>query len=171
MDVHTPEQRARNMAAIRSKDTKPELAVRKMLHGMGYRFSLHREDLPGRPDIVLRRYRTVVLVHSCFFHRHERCRCTTTPKTNVEFWERKFRQNVERDRRVREALTDLGWLVLTVWTCEAKDPDQLRLRLATELQRRLTQSQLGSGRRDSGDQRTKGNGLPPPPSIATVRPG
>ena len=91
--------RSRNMAAIRGKDTAPELAVRRILHAMGLRFRLHRKDLPGRPDIVLPKPRTVVFVHGCFWQRHEGCRYTTTPKTRQEFWQSKFAANVERDGR------------------------------------------------------------------------
>ena len=84
------EQRSRNMSAIKSKNTKPEIAVRKLLHSMGYRFRLHRKDLPGSPDIVLPKYKTVIFVHGCFWHRHENCKYASTPKTRKEFWESKF---------------------------------------------------------------------------------
>jgi DNA mismatch endonuclease (patch repair protein) len=121
--------RSRNMAAIRGKDTLPELTVRRMLHGLGLRFRLHCRNLPGRPDIVLPRHRTVVLVHGCFWHRHEGCRYTTTPKTRLEFWQAKFDANVARDHRTRIALEEMGWRVLVVWECELLDAEALRDRL------------------------------------------
>ena len=122
--------RSRNMAAIRGKDTGPELAVRRILHAMGLRFRLHRKDLPGRPDIVLPKHRTVVFVHGCFWHRHEDCRYTTTPKTRQEFWESKFAANVERDSRNRTDLRQLGWRVIVVWECELRQPSDLKERLS-----------------------------------------
>jgi DNA mismatch endonuclease (patch repair protein) len=122
------------MAAIRGKDTAPEVAVRRMLHGIGLRFRLHRKDLPGRPDIVLPKHRTVVLVHGCFWHRHEGCRYTTTPKTRQEFWLDKFRSNVLRDRRNQAILEQLGWRVLVVWECELRKPEALRRRIAEAFQ-------------------------------------
>ena len=122
--------RSRNMAAIRGKDTAPELAVRRILHAMGLRFRLHRKDLPGRPDIVLPKHRTVVFVHGCFWHRHEDCRYTTTPKTRQEFWQTKFDANVERDRRNRTDLLQLGWRVIVIWECELRQPSDLKERLS-----------------------------------------
>ena len=110
------------MSRIRGKDTVPELRVRRVLHAAGYRFRLHRKDLPGSPDIVLPRHRVVVFVHGCYWHRHSRCRLTTTPKTNVEFWRQKFDRNVERDRTVQAALEALGWHVVVIWECETRDP-------------------------------------------------
>lgn len=121
--------RSRNMAAIRGKDTAPELAVRRILHAMGLRFRLHRRDLPGRPDIVLPKHRTVVFVHGCFWHRHEDCRYTTTPKTRQEFWQSKFAANIERDRRNRTDLLQLGWRVIVIWECELRQPSDLKERL------------------------------------------
>ena len=126
--------RSRNMAAIRGKDTAPELAIRRILHAMGMRFRLHRKDLPGSPDIVLPRHRTVVFVHGCFWHRHEGCRYTTTPKTRQEFWLAKFESNVFRDRRNQAKLKQLGWLVLVVWECELRKPEDLRRRIAEAFQ-------------------------------------
>ena len=118
VDVHDESTRSKNMRAIRSGNTKPELVVRKYLHRAGLRYSLHRKDLPGTPDIVLPRWSAVVFVHGCYWHRHEGCRYSTTPKSNAEFWERKFTQNVERDKRNRIALEKLGWRVFTVWGCQ-----------------------------------------------------
>jgi DNA mismatch endonuclease (patch repair protein) len=108
------------MSGIRSKDTNPEMIVRKFLHAHGYRFRLHRADLPGKPDIVLPRLRTCIFVHGCFWHRHTGCRYATVPKTRPEFWETKLQGNVERDKRTRCALETAGWQVLTIWECQLK---------------------------------------------------
>lgn len=108
--------RSRNMAAIKGRDTSPELIVRRQLHAAGFRFRLHRKDLPGRPDIVLPKHQTVIFVHGCFWHKHN-CRYFKWPKTREEFWHHKIMANVERDRRNREKLRALGWRVLVVWEC------------------------------------------------------
>ena len=129
VDVHTPDQRSRNMAAIRGQDTKPEMLVRSMLHRMGLRFSLHRKDLPGKPDIVLPKHRAVVLVHGCFWHRHAGCRFSTTPQTRAAFWQEKFDGNIKRDQVKAQQLRRLGWRVLTVWECETRHPKKLGKRL------------------------------------------
>ena len=117
------EQRSRNMSAIKSKNTKPEIKVRKVLHSMGYRFRLHSKDLPGSPDIVLPKYKTVIFVHGCFWHRHENCKYASTPKTRKEFWESKFRENINRDKLNQENLSSKGWKIIIVWECEIKDKD------------------------------------------------
>ena len=117
------EQRSRNMSAIKSKNTKPEIKVRKILHSMGYRFRLHRKDLPGSPDIVLPKYKTVIFVHGCFWHRHKNCKYASTPKTRQEFWEAKFRENINRDKLNQENLSSKGWKIIIVWECEIKDKD------------------------------------------------
>lgn len=117
------------MSRIRGKDTRPEIAVRSLLHRMGLRFRLHRRDLPGSPDIVLPGRGPVVFVHGCFWHRHRGCKGTTVPKTRVEFWEAKFARNVERDARNRRDLRRLGWRSLVVWECELKDMAKLERRL------------------------------------------
>ena len=114
------EQRSRNMSAIKSKNTKPEIAVRKLLHSMGYRFRLHRKDLPGSPDIVLPKYKTVIFVHGCFWHRHENCKYATTPKTRKEFWEKKFRENINRDNLNQANLSLKGWKIIIIWECQLK---------------------------------------------------
>lgn len=119
-DVLTPEQRHLNMSRNRGKDTKPELLVRKYLHRHGLRFRLHTKDMPGKPDIVLTKYKTVVFVHGCFWHRHAGCRYTTTPSTRTEFWTNKFARNMENDIRQQAELTAAGWKVLTVWECTLK---------------------------------------------------
>ncbi|MGO6795696.1 DNA mismatch endonuclease Vsr [Rhizobium ruizarguesonis] len=129
MDIVTREQRSRMMSGIRGKNTGPELAVRKAAHALGYRFRLHRKDLPGSPDLVFPRKNTVVFVHGCYWHRHEGCRYCYTPKSNIEFWATKFKNNIARDKRVREELEHLGWRVVTLWECETTDVDDLRIRL------------------------------------------
>jgi DNA mismatch endonuclease (patch repair protein) len=117
------------MSRIRSRDTRPELCVRSLLHGMGYRFRVHRKDLPGNPDIVLPRHKLIIFVHGCFWHRHKGCRFAYTPKSRVEFWERKLGGNVERDIRVRKELRTLGWRVAVVWECELRNRAKLEARL------------------------------------------
>ena len=132
-DRISEEHRSWNMSKIRSKDTIPELTVRKLLHRMGYRFRLHRKDLPGNPDIVLPKYRTVVFVHGCFWHRHEGCRYAYTPKSNVDFWKAKFEKNIERDNYVKSKLEAEGWKVVVVWECETRDVMSLEKILNTEI--------------------------------------
>ena len=122
VDRLSPEHRSWNMSRIRGRNTQPELAVRSALHRAGYRFRLHRKDLPGRPDIVLPKHRTVVFVHGCFWHRHPGCRFAYTPKSRVAFWQKKFDDNVARDRRNVRALRALGWRVITVWECQTGSP-------------------------------------------------
>lgn len=124
-DRLSPEARSANMARIRSKDTGPELAVRRALHAAGFRFRLHRKDLPGKPDIVLPGHRTVVFVHGCYWHRHEGCGNATTPGTRREFWLAKFASNTARDSRNVAALQAAGWKVVIVWECETGRPDRL----------------------------------------------
>ena len=122
------EQRSRNMSAIKSKNTKPEIAVRKLLHSMGYRFRLHRKDLPGSPDIVLPKYKTVIFVHGCFWHRHENCKYASTPKTRKEFWENKFDENVKRDNLNQANLSLKGWKIIILWECQLKEDMKKRIR-------------------------------------------
>lgn len=110
------------MRSIRKKDTRPELAVRRLVHKLGYRFRLHRRDLPGCPDLVLPRHRAVILVHGCFWHQHAGCKLARQPPSNREYWMPKLARNVERDRTTHALLTDLGWRVLVVWECEIGDP-------------------------------------------------
>ncbi|MGI6368943.1 MAG: very short patch repair endonuclease [Anaerolineae bacterium] len=129
----TTAHRSWNMSRIRSRNTGPEKAVRSLLHRMGYRFRLHRRDLPGVPDIVLPKYHAVVLVHGCFWHRHPGCKYAYTPKTRVDFWQAKFAANVRRDAEVQALLSDLGWAVLIVWECELRDRARLSDRLRTFL--------------------------------------
>src|SRR6516162_761254 len=127
-DVLNPRQRSFNMSRIRGKDTSPEIVVRRLLHSLGYRFRLHVPDLPGRPDIVLPKYRAIIFVHGCFWHMH-RCKYgKVVPKTNEAFWQAKRASNVERDRRHRQLLRG-KWLVLIVWECETRNPERLRGKL------------------------------------------
>lgn len=128
-DVHSPEQRSRNMAAIKGADTKPELRVRSLLHSLGFRFRLHRKDLPGKPDIVLPKHRTVIFVHGCFWHSHD-CRWgSVVPKTRPEFWAEKRKGTTQRDARNAAALTAAGWNVVRIWECETRSESAIRLAL------------------------------------------
>ena len=120
------EQRSRNMSAIKSKNTKPEIKVRKILHSMGYRFRLHSKDLPGSPDIVLPKYKTVIFVHGCFWHRHENCKYASNPKTRKEFWNKKFTENKKRDSEIQEKIKILDWRSIVIWECETKNIENLR---------------------------------------------
>ena len=131
MDSVTPERRSEIMGLVKCADTRPEIAIRRILHRLGYRFRLREKGLPGKPDVVLPRWRTVILVHGCFWHRHPGCPNTRTPKSRVDFWTRKFDENVERDRQVQSLLEALGWRVCTVWECELSDTDRLVARLNT----------------------------------------
>ena len=124
-DVHTEEQRSFNMSRIRGKNTKPEMTVRSVVHRLGYRYALHRSDLPGHPDIVLVRYKKIIFVHGCFWHMH-RCRYgRVTPATNTKFWHDKRRGNVERDKRNLRKLRRDGWRVLVIWECQTPDAENL----------------------------------------------
>ena len=126
----TSEARSRNMAAIKSKNTKPEIEVRKILHEMGYRFRLHRKDLPGNPDIVLPKYKTAIFVNGCFWHQHEGCKYACLPKTKTDFWKKKLEGNKQRDKVKQSQLNELGWKIINVWECEIKDKkDHLCLKL------------------------------------------
>lgn len=128
-DRVTPEQRSRNMARVKGRDTKPERLVRSLIHGMGYRFRLHRADLPGKPDIVLPILRKVIIVNGCFWHGHPDCRRSVRPSTNREFWDIKIDGNIARDARNLAALEALGWRVLIVWQCETKNHEALEAAL------------------------------------------
>lgn len=118
MDIVSPQKRSQMMAGIKGKNTKPEMVVRKLVCGMGFRFRLHRKDLPGSPDLVIPRLRKVIFVHGCFWHRHSGCRLAYTPKSNAQYWLDKFEANMRRDALALEALGDLGWEILIVWECE-----------------------------------------------------
>ena len=118
------------MARIRSQDTQPEVTVRRLLYSLGYRYRLHRRDLPGSPDICFPSRKKVIFVHGCFWHRHDGCARTTTPKTRTSYWEEKFRKNVVRDRRNLLDLAELGWDAMVVWECEIRDLERLAAQLA-----------------------------------------
>ena len=120
MDRMTQEQRSRCMAAIRSRDTKPEILVRRYLFAHGYRYRLNCAGLPGHPDIVMRKHRTVIFVNGCFWHGHEGCRYFVMPKSRIDFWQAKIERNIARDREERLKLADMGWHCLTVWECQLK---------------------------------------------------
>jgi DNA mismatch endonuclease (patch repair protein) len=124
----SPMTRSEIMRRVRRKDTPQELEVRRMLYGMGYRYRINVKGLPGTPDIAIRSRRKAIFVHGCFWHRHN-CYLATTPKTSVEFWQTKFEQNVERDKRNERMLKTLGWTVMTVWQCQLEKPDLLKKRL------------------------------------------
>jgi len=119
-DVHSKETRSYNMSRIRSKDTKPEMLVRKFLHAIGFRFRLHVKDLPGKPDIVLLKYKTVIFIHGCFWHSHEDCKLNRVPKDNQAYWVPKLSRNVSNDKRNENELISQGWKVITVWECNLK---------------------------------------------------
>ncbi len=129
MDKVNPEKRSWVMSQVKGRDTGPEKVVRSLLHRMGYRFRIQRADLPGKPDIVLPRYHTVIFVHGCFWHRHADCKRATMPATNIDYWIRKFGRNIERDAQNKTALENGGWHVLVVWECELKDLTALQARL------------------------------------------
>ena len=129
MDTASPEKRSWIMRQVKGRDTSPEKIVRSLLHRMGYRFRLQRDDLPGKPDIVLPRFKTVVFVNGCFWHRLSGCKRATTPATNVDYWQTKFARNVARDARNQAELEKMGWRVVIVWECELKDKTTLEKRL------------------------------------------
>ena len=135
MDRISKEHRSWNMSRIQSRDTKPEKTVRSILHGLGYRFRLHRKDLPGKPDIVLRSYNSVIFVHGCFWHRHKECKKASVPKTKKTFWEEKFKANIERDIKVKNELKSNGWRVLVVWECEFTDVESVEKELGKFLKK------------------------------------
>lgn len=124
IDVVNSETRSRMMSHIRNRDTRPELALRKALHALGFRYRLHVSRITGRPDMALCRYRAVIFVHGCFWHRHEGCRFSTVPVTRPEFWKAKFEANVRRDSVVRKSLMKEGWRVATIWECSLRGSEQ-----------------------------------------------
>lgn len=150
-DFLSPKERSERMSRIRSRDTSPEVALRKALHGLGLRFRIHDKRLPGRPDIVLPRFRTVVLVHGCFWHRHQGCKVATTPKSNTAFWLDKFDRNTVRDAGNTASLEALGWRVLVAWECELGSQ-----RKAQETARRIA-CDIGHSPLADGDRAKLGN--------------
>jgi DNA mismatch endonuclease, patch repair protein len=128
--------RSRNMSRVRSVDTRAELTVRRIAHALGYRFRVHRRDLPGTPDLVFPSRRVALFVNGCFWHRHEGCGRAATPKTRAAFWEDKFRRTLQRDRRVNSSLAELGWRTEVIWECETRDRDHVEGLLRCYLERR-----------------------------------
>lgn len=131
MDTLSPAERSERMSRVRSRDTKPELQVRRLVHGMGYRYRLHRKDLPGKPDLVFGPRRKVILVQGCFWHGHDdtNCKLARAPKSRMEFWGSKLARNRERDREVQDRLIESGWEVLTLWECELGNVPALERRV------------------------------------------
>lgn len=119
-DVHTPEQRSYNMSRIKGTNTKPEMLVRKYLHAHGYRYKLHDKTLPGKPDLILPKYRTVIFIHGCFWHGHTNCKYYVVPKTKTDWWLAKINGNIANDEKAIQALMQDGWKVITVWECDLK---------------------------------------------------
>ncbi|MDP2983998.1 MAG: DNA mismatch endonuclease Vsr [Candidatus Latescibacter sp.] len=135
-DRLTPKRRSWLMSRVPSKDTTPEFIVRRLVHAMGYRYRLHRSDLPGKPDIVLPRHKKIIFVHGCFWHRHKACRKASVPKSRTAFWLDKFEKNVKRDTRNIGILKKQGWKILVVWQCQTTDRDKLEQRLRRFLDER-----------------------------------
>ncbi|RUS48859.1 very short patch repair endonuclease [Cohnella sp. AR92] len=120
VDTLTTEQRSKMMSKIKAKNTMPEMTVRKYLHSKGFRYRLHDKKLPGKPDIILPKYKTAIFIHGCFWHAHEGCKYYRPPKSNTEYWMKKIEGNVLRDQKKQGALQDMGWKVIVVWECELK---------------------------------------------------
>jgi len=134
MDIFIPEKRSLIMSKVGHTNTKPELIVRSVLHKMGFRFRLHSNRLPGHPDIVLPKWKTVIFVHGCFWHRHEQCKSgNSVPKSNTTFWISKFERNVARDRRIINELEGMGWRVMIIWECQTRKKEELKRLLFEEL--------------------------------------
>jgi DNA mismatch endonuclease (patch repair protein) len=143
-DVLTPQQRSFNMSRIRNRDTRPEMIVRSIVHRMGYRYSLHKKTLPGKPDLVLVRHRKIIDVHGCFFHMHD-CRYgSVVPATNADFWKTKRLSNAARDQRNLQALKRDGWKVMIVWECETRNPPKLSRRVERFLHPQKERRRLGA---------------------------
>lgn len=134
-DNRTPAERRKNMQAVKSKNSAAEIKVRKLCHKLGYRFRLHRKDLPGTPDLVFPKLNLCLFTHGCFWHQHPGCKKATLPKTNVEFWKTKLSKNVQRDKEVIEKLHESGWNTEIVWECETKDEHSLEAHLKSLLQK------------------------------------
>lgn len=124
-DTLTPAQRSERMSRVRGKNTAPEMKLRRLIHGMGYRYRLHVSDLPGKPDLVFPSRHAVIFMHGCFWHRHANCKLARLPKSKLDFWEIKLEENRQRDLRYRERLMAMGWRVLIVWECELQNLDHV----------------------------------------------
>jgi len=134
MDKISKKHRSWNMSQIKSENTTPERIVRSLLHKMGFRFRLHEKKLPGKPDIVLKKYRTVIFVHGCFWHRHARCKYAYIPKSHHKFWQKKFSENMVRDKNVKRILKKSGWKIITIWECQINNQKKLIERLTSFIQ-------------------------------------
>lgn len=134
IDTLSREARSRLMSRVRNRDTGPEMIVRQLTHRLGYRYRLHKKDLPGKPDLVFASRRRVIFVHGCFWHRHKGCALASMPKSRTSFWEKKFRENVLRDKSVVSALTKAGWRSLVIWQCETKDLEALEKKIVAFLE-------------------------------------
>lgn len=134
-DIVSPQHRSKIMSKIRGKNTKPEMVVRSLCHEMGFRFRLHRRDLPGTPDLVFPKHGLCMFVHGCFWHRHPDCKYAYMPKSRVDFWQNKLTKNVERDLKTQQALINMGWRVVTIWECHTKNRDLLRLEIQNAFKR------------------------------------
>ena len=139
-DKVSPEHRSWNMSRIRSRDTAPELTVRSLVHRLGFRFRLHDPSLPGRPDIVLSRFRTVIFIHGCFWHQHAGCVDCSKPTTNSSYWTPKLKRNVERDSRNRALLRNERWKVIVIWECEARRTEALTKKLLRRIKQPISPS-------------------------------
>jgi DNA mismatch endonuclease (patch repair protein) len=154
-DMFSPEQRSQNMSAVRARDTKPELTVRRLVHSLGYRYRLYRKDLPGSPDLAFISKQKVIFVHGCFWHRHARCSRGNVPQSNAGFWLPKLEKTVRRDAKVIRRLRSSGWKVLVLWECQLVDSDKLRQTITSFLgrvktARCRTMSQMGGSPNDGG---------------------
>jgi len=135
-------RRSWNMSRIRSRDTKPEVAVRRVLYKLGHTFRLHRHDLPGKPDIVLPKYRVAIFVHGCFWHQHTGCVDCSNPKTNAKYWRPKLSANVQRDRKYRRRLRQVNWTPIVIWECQTQRAEQLRVRLERKLNSKIDSANI-----------------------------
>jgi DNA mismatch endonuclease (patch repair protein) len=129
MDIKSRKLRSLNMSKIRSKNTKPELIVRSIIHKKGFRFRLHVSGLPGKPDLVFPKYKNVIFIHGCFWHRHENCKYSYMPKSNIDFWKNKFSDNVRKFKKARNLLKKSGWRVIVLWECEIENKSKLEKKL------------------------------------------
>jgi DNA mismatch endonuclease, patch repair protein len=137
VDILSPKNRRELMSRIKVKNTKPEVTVRSAIHRLGYRFRLHKRNLPGKPDIVLSKHRKIIFVHGCFWHQHTNCSASKRPSTNVEFWNEKLNSNIARDKKNRANLIDLGWQVCIIWECETEKKEKLMKKLTEFLENKL----------------------------------